>query len=71
MKVKVTLQDQSSNGNISCPHYNFKIVQDFFIKLCTNIRHDQTTCSKKNRNINFRSDIIVVRELVVLLFVDL
>ena len=35
MKVKVTIQGQSSNGNVSCLLYNFKTVKDFFMKLCT------------------------------------
>ena len=39
IKVKVTLQGQSSNGNISWPLYNFKTFYDFFMKL-TNVRHD-------------------------------
>ena len=38
-KVKVTIQGQSSNGNVSCLLYNFKTVKDFFMKLCTNIEH--------------------------------
>ena len=28
----------------SCPLYNFDTVQDNFMKLGTNVKHDQTTC---------------------------
>ena len=36
-----------SNENILCPLYNFKTVKDFFMKLCTHIRHDRTMCREK------------------------
>ena len=38
MKVKVTIH-QSSNGNVSCLLCNFKTVNDYFIKLCSNMWH--------------------------------
>ena len=39
MKVKITIQGRSSNGDVWCPLDNFKTFKDFFLNLCTNIKH--------------------------------
>ena len=42
------------------PLYNFKILYFIFMKLSTNIRHDQTMYrEKKNRSASFSSDVIM------------
>ena len=43
-KVKVTLRGRSSKDNISGLLHISKMVEDSFIKFCTNIKHHQTMC---------------------------